>query len=227
MTFRAVAAFGRLVLLAFLVAGPADAALKRMAPEEFDRQEALAATIDVATLDHALLSAAVFHETNRVRTRLGLKPFLPLEALDTAAGTQATIGVLLRPMSHTNPFPLIATPLDRVKQAGLTPRQVAENLALLTVFDAPPGTGFYHLKDDTRLRDARTGEVLLAHTYRSIAAAVVAAWMASPGHRENIVDPALLHLGCAVRPTKSLSEVDLIFFVQVLATPGRAARRGG
>lgn len=228
MTFRAVPVFGRLVLLTLLAAGPAAAALKSMAPKEFDRQRALAETIDAAALDQALLSAAVFHETNRVRTRLGLKPFLPLEALDTAAETQATIGVLLRPMSHTNPFPLIATPLDRVKHAGMTPSQVAENLALLTVLDAPSGTGFYHLKDDLRLRDARTGEVLRTHSYRSIAEAVVTAWMNSPGHRANIVDPTLTHLGCAVRPTKSLSEVDLIFFVQVFATPERApARRGG
>jgi uncharacterized protein YkwD len=223
---RAALRFGAPALAAVLLAAPAFGALTRLAPAEFDRQRALAEEIDVGALDRALLAAAVFHETNRVRARLGLKWFEPLEQLDDAAETQATIGALFRPPSHTNPFPLIATPLDRVRQAGLNPAQVAENIALLPVYDAPHGTGFYRLKDDPRLRHAKTGELLPRHTYRSIAVAVVAAWMNSPGHRANIVEPALTHLGCAVRQAKSLSDIDLIFFVQVFSTPEKRPRRG-
>lgn len=226
MPRRAALRFGSLALAAVLLAAPGFGALTRLAPAEFDRQRALAEKIEVRELDRALLAAAVFHETNRVRTRLGLKPFQPLEQLDDAAATQATIGALFRPPSHTNPFPLIATPLDRVKQTGLNPAQVAENIALLTVYDAPHGTGFYHLKDDPRLRNAKTGELLQFHSYRSIAVAVVTAWMNSPGHRANIVDPALTHLGCAVREAKSLSDIDMVFFVQVFSTPEKKPRRG-
>ncbi len=226
MDRRAVLRFGSLALAAVLLATPGFGALTRMAPAEFDRQRVLAEKIDVSALDRALLAAAVFHETNRVRARLGLKLFEPLEQLDDAAETQATIGALFRPPSHTNPFPLIATPLDRVKQTGLKAARVAENIALLTVYDAPSGTRFYHRKDDPWLRSSKTGELLQYHSYRSIAVAVVDAWMNSPGHRANIVEPALTHLGCAVREAKRISDIDMIFFVQVFSTPEKRPRRG-
>lgn len=215
---------GTVALLAALVL-PASAALTRLARADFDRQTSLDQPIQTGGLDAALLAAAIFHETNRVREQLGLKRFRPHEQLDDAAETQATIGALFRPPSHTNPFPFIATPLDRVKQVGLNPRQVAENIALISVYDAPHGTGFYHLKDDPRLRDARSGELLQRHTYRTFAASIVEAWMNSPGHRENIVEPTLHFLGCAVRETKSMSDIDMVFGVQVFYTPDRRSRR--
>lgn len=49
--------------------------------------------------------------------------------------------------------------------------------------------------------------------------------MDSPGHRENIVHPGLVHLGCAVREARSLSNVEMVFGVQVFYTPDRRSRR--
>lgn len=165
---------GTVALLAALVL-PASAALTRLARADFDRQTSLDQPIQTGGLDAALLAAAIFHETNRVREQLGLKRFRPHEQLDDAAETQATIGALFRPPSHTNPFPFISTPLDRVKQAGLTPGQVAENIALIPIYNIPHGTGFFQYKGDSRYRDVRTGEVLKLHTYRTFAAVIVQA----------------------------------------------------
>lgn len=147
--------------------------------------------IDAARLDQALLARAIFDETNRVRVQLGRKPFAREPKLDEAADTQANIGALFRPPSHTNPFPLIATPADRVRFAGLDPLRVSENIALLSIYDVPGNASVYSLKNDPTPRDPRTGEPLRVHTYATFAKAIVGEWMNSPGHRANIVDEKL------------------------------------
>lgn len=177
--------------------------------------------IDVAQLDQSLLARAIFDETNRVRVQLGHKPFGREQKLDEAADTQANIGVLFRPPSHTNPFPLIATPEDRVRFAGLDPLRVSENIALLSIYDVPRNTAVYFLKNDPTLRDSRSGNAVQVHTYASFARAVVGEWMNSPGHRANIVDEKLRYLGCAVRSSTGKDDLDMIFAVQAFFTPRR------
>lgn len=185
------------------------------------RAAELTDTIDAARLDQPLLARAIFDETNRVRVELGRKPFAREQKLDEAADTQANIGALFRPPSHTNPFPLIATPEDRVRFAGLDPLRVSENIALLSIYDVPRNTTVYWLKNDSTLRDSRTGGPVRLHTYASFAKAIVSEWMNSPGHRANIVDERLRYLGCAVRASKSKDDMDMIFAVQAFFTPRR------
>ncbi|MBI2514387.1 MAG: CAP domain-containing protein [Opitutae bacterium] len=176
-------------------------------------------TIEPASLDERLLARAIFEETNRVRAQLGLKAFGAEPKLDTAAETQAQIGSVFRPPGHTNPFPLIATPLDRVKFAGLNPEFVAENIAQISIYDVPSGGSIYYLKNDRTLRDARNGEPVRTHTYASFARAIVEAWMNSPGHRENIVNPKLRFLGCAAKMSQSQDGIPMVFAVQAFYTP--------
>lgn len=175
--------------------------------------------IDPAALDEPLLARAIFDETNRVRAQLGLKPFRAEPKLNEAAETQARIGAVFRPPSHTNPFPLIATPLDRVKFAGLEPERVAENIAQLSIYDVPSGTSIYYLKNDHTLRDERNGEPVRSHTYTTFARAIVEAWMNSPGHRENLVNTKLRYLGCAAKMSRSQDDIPMIFAVQAFFTP--------
>lgn len=189
------------------------------------RAAVLTDLIDVHALDQPLLARAIFEETNRVRAAAKLKAFKSEPKLDQAADTQAQIGSVFQPPSHTNPFPLIATPLDRAKFAGLEPERVAENIALLTIYDVPRTVTFYTTGKDPTLRDSRSGEPLKVQSYASFARAVVAAWMDSPGHRANILDRKLRYLGCAVRPTKSQNNVDMLFAVQAFYTPQRSPMR--
>lgn len=197
----------------------------RMSPTDFAARPAVKQTIELADFDAALLAAAIFHETNRVRLQLGLREFRAWDKLDTAAETQASIGALLRPPSHTNPFPMIATPMDRVKFAGVDPKFVAENIAVIPVQFAPSDIMVLALVNGKKeVRDGRTMEPLSNHTYASLAAAFVEAWMKSPGHRANIVEPKLRFLGCSAAATKSVEDVDMIYAVQVFCTPMRNPR---
>ncbi len=184
----------------------------------------LSDVIEPEQLDEPLLARAIFDATNRARAQLGLKMFRAEPKLDDAADTQARLGALFRPPSHTNPFPLIATPLDRVKFAGLDPELVAENIAQISIYDVPSGVSIYYFKNDRTLRDARNGQPVRTHTYASFAQAIVQAWMNSPGHRENIVNAKLHFLGCAAKISRSQDEIPMIFAVQAFYTPKKSKR---
>ncbi len=188
---------------------------------ELVNPEALAARIEVATFDRALLARAIFDETNRVRAQLGLKPFRTLPKLNEAADLEAAVGRVYQPPRHTNPFPMIGTPQQRVSYVGLNPGGVAENIALLSIYEIDTNIGAGVVIRDGRKRfvHPETLEELRTETYRGFAARVVDAWMHSPGHRVNIVHPGLTHLGCSVQPSVSLSGVDQVFCVQVFFTP--------
>lgn len=175
--------------------------------------------IDPAAFDAPRMARAIFAATNRARTQAGLPAFRAAAALDDAADTQARIGAVFRPPSHTNPFPLIATPYDRVRLAGVDPRYVAENIALVPIYEAPANAGFYRLRGESVVRLERTGEPLRPHTYDGFAAAVVAAWLESPGHRAHLLDPKLRELGCSAALASSDTGIAMVFAVQVFCTP--------
>jgi len=211
-----------LVLAATLEAAPAaPVAWAALGEAEFSRRPELAAVLEAATLDRELLARAIFHETNRVRRRLGLRELAPLAAADTAADLQATAGAIQRKASHDHPLPSFATPQDRARRAGIKGRGVSENVALTSLLNLGEATSFGVQKIDGRERYIRldTGEPLQPHTYAGFAADVVAKWMASPGHRANLVAPAARQLGCAVRATRGQSGADLIYSVQVFVIP--------
>ena len=124
-----------LLLAAPLPAAPSAPAFLALREAEFARLPALATPVEPATLDRDLLARAIFHESNRVRRRLGLREFAPLAAADTAADFQATAGAIQRKATHDHPLPALATPADRARRAGITARGVSENVALTPFFD--------------------------------------------------------------------------------------------
>lgn len=207
-------------LLPVLAAGTTGSRLAEGPSKDFWRQPELDAPIEVATFDRTLMAAAIFHETNQVRQKLGLPAFRALPKLDEAANLEAAVGRVYQPPSHTNPFPLIGTPAQRVKYVGLKAGGTAENIALLSIYDVAAGAGVGTMMRGGRrvAVDPRTLAELKPATYRRFAAAVVKAWMESPGHRANIVEPKLTCLGCGVQPSVSLAGVDNLFCVQVFFT---------
>jgi len=204
-----------------LVAGATPARQSNGPGPDFWRQPALDQQINHAGFDRQLMARAIFHETNRVREKHGLRPFGLFPKLEAAADLAASVGKVYQPPSHTNPFPMIGTPMERVKYVGLKPGQVAENIALLPIHDIGLNVGV-----GVTVREGRryfvhpeTHEELKPSTYRKFAAVVLQGWLDSPPHRANIVNPALHYLGCSVQPTASLLGVEQLFCVQVFFTP--------
>lgn len=209
-----------LVLLAGRLAGADWAA---MPAGEFARLPAVVARVDFAHFDPDLMGAAIFHETNRLRARLGLPSFAHLAKLDAAGALKAAVGVVQGELVHENPMPLNATPADRVKAVGLATRQVAENIARLGLFDLPPGETQVEVREHNGRKEYHrlgTGARLELRSYAGFAEEVVRAWMNSPPHRANIVNPELTALGCAARPCRSpVNGHEQVYAVQVFCTP--------
>jgi uncharacterized protein YkwD len=187
--------------------------------EEFARRPALDERIEVAAFDRQLMAEAIFHATNEVRAGLGLPAFLRLPKLDEAAELEAAVGRVYQPPSHTNPFPMIGTPQERVRYVGLKSEFVAENIALLSIYETEAGVGVVVREGRRHFVHPVTHGDLPRATYRWFARHVVKSWMESPGHRVNIVNRAFSHLGCSVQPSVSLAGVDQLFCVQVFFTP--------
>jgi uncharacterized protein YkwD len=209
-------------LLLLLAAGRLPAAdLMTLPDAEFAALPGLQGKINPTELDKDLLSAAIFHATNRVRVQFNLPGFEPLPKLNEAADIQATIGGVLIPPAHTNPFSAFATPLDRIKFVGLHPDRLAENIALLPAYDIDLAldVGVKMEGPKRTFINPATGAVLDHATYGQFAETAVAAWMGSPGHRRNILDPKLKFLGCSVRWVRSVYGADMIFGVQEFYTP--------
>ena len=208
---------------ALAVSAPAAGEWSRLPAAEFARLPELQERIDPAHFDEALLSAAIFHETNRVRRRLGLPLFKPLPKLDAAADLKAAAGVFEPELRHESALPAIATPADRIKSVGLDYRSIAENIARLPAYDLPEGVkqvGVRKRGGGEEYYRLDTGRALELRTYESFAVYAVEGWMNSPGHRANIVNPALTSLGCAARPCSApISGHQQIYAVQVFFTP--------
>jgi uncharacterized protein YkwD len=187
--------------------------------DDFGRQPALDERIEVSSFDRKLMAQAIFHETNRVRLKLKLPAFRSLPELDEAADLEAAVGKVYQPPSHTNPFPTIGTPFQRVQYVGLKIEQVAENIALLSIYETDVGVGMVMREGKRHFLNPETHAELQRATYRGFAREVVRSWMESLGHRANIVNPSLAYLGCSVQPSVSLIGVDQLFCVQVFFTP--------
>lgn len=200
--------------------------LPQLRPAQFANLPALQARLELEQLDHTLLAAAIFHETNRVRRGYGLRPFGWLPKLDEAAALQANSVALDQSVGHFNLLPSLYTVTDRLQHVGLPAGRGSENAALLSWLDIDPSHGIRIIREDdaTVLADDVTGRIGQPHTYASFAEAAVRAWMDSPGHRANILHRDLALLGCSTRSMRRISSIDMIACIQVFYTPGGPRR---
>ena len=155
---------------------------------------AAAALAGRAEFRGADFAAALLAETNRVRRSQGRPALTPSSDLDAAADDQAAINSLRLVASHDSPVKGQATPQDRLSNHGVNAVLCAENVASIPVGD---------------------GEVPLPAG--QIAAALVDAWMNSPGHRANLLNRSMTHLGCAIRVTRGPNHTWYAFGVQDFA----------
>ncbi|WP_158305326.1 CAP domain-containing protein [Opitutus terrae] len=208
------------LLLAGCTAPSAPDQLSALPPGKFVRLPALQTRLDPAQLNHALLAAALFHETNRVRREHGLRPFRWLAPLDEAADLQANSIALDQTVSHINLFPALLTMSERLDRVGLPRGRAGENVAALPLLDVDSAHGIrITRRDDQSVAiDDATGRIGQPHTYASFAATALQAWMDSPEHRANILEREFASLGCSGRVMKRISSIEMIACVQVFYT---------
>jgi uncharacterized protein YkwD len=174
-----------------------DLLYKKYSCKEFRSFAPANRVIDFDHIDYPLLNAAIFFATNCARIKHGRPPFLHSKALEKAAFLHSKGMVEGGFFSHEDPYrPDRRSPFQRMASVGVVTGYRAENIA--TDFGiryesgapvVPPRNG----EDD--FRDPRTGRPIPAHTYNSLAEALVEDWMGSARHRANILNPDLKYLG--------------------------------
>lgn len=124
--------------------------------------------IRLNSIDYPLLRAALFYETNRMRTKNGRPPLAFHPGCAAAAQLHAEDMVKGKFYSHTNPNdPSKTRPRDRVALFDVHWGWMAENI------NQGMGNG----------------------TYVEVARQYVDSWMHSSGHRANMLNPVATHLG--------------------------------
>ncbi len=188
-----------------------DSYYDRFTAEEFMEYELSNHKIDSKIIDYHLLNAAVFYETNRMRVKHGMKPFIHSAALEKAAFVHSKDMVEQGFFSHDNPYDAKKrTPFQRMALFGVTGGYRAENITQTFGIQYKAGSPIIPPEHGNKLfRDFETGEVLPNHTYNSLAVDMVDGWMNSPGHRANILSVELKYLGCGAFHFEDRSSLDM------------------
>jgi len=161
-------------------------------------------------IDREGLSAAILAETNRARASLGLQPLRGDPRLARAADGHTKFLTLVGSIRHDSFLPGRHTVEERVRAEGLKSGTVSENLALIPVrprIIREKAEGGVEVVASDEI-DARVDE---------LAAKFVQAWLDSPGHRENLLNPNFTHLGCAVQTGTGPAAVMFVYSAQVFA----------
>jgi uncharacterized protein YkwD len=190
--------------------------------ESFRELDRARERIDLEKIDSDLLSAAVFHETNRRRSKEKLPALRHHVELRDAARMQAKIMAERGSISHVNPkLPEKKTMEDRFRLAGLQPAFAAENVATAFGLKYEEGEQVYVREENGKKRFSREpdGPPIEMHTYVSFAEALLNSWMNSPPHRKNIVSPEPEYLGTNCQPKTSDIGMPMFYCAQEFYTP--------
>ena len=167
--------------------------------------------------DPALLDRAILHAVNRARCDQRLAPLMPEGALRNAAELHNRDMVRLDFFGHTSPVNGRTNIGDRLDLVGARYRRAAENL-LEERFLAYQSGRQYQIIDPVRCQFVYTdGTKIQRHTYASLGQQAVQRWLDSPGHRRNLLDPALTRHGAALIANNNTSLCGGAFVTQVFA----------
>ena len=147
--------------------------------------------IDLSAPDQALINKAVLAFVNLERCRKKLPEMVTSASLLRVAVGHAQDMAAKRYFSHKSPTAGRRTLKQRMKAGRLRYTRAAENIAKRNAFAF--GGQKFQIRDAAAchfVNDA-TKKRVPVHGYASLAQAAVRGWMASKGHRRNILDPKL------------------------------------
>lgn len=143
--------------------------------------------VPAGDIDYGLLDAAFRAEVNRHRCANGLPALKPARPLTRQAIGHSRWMAKARKLTHDSTVRGRRKLVDRLKASGLKFRVGSENIGHVTRYRIDDGR--FIVEDAQACRFSRGGQTLPVHTYASLARHAVRLWMASPGHRRNLLDP--------------------------------------
>lgn len=141
---------------------------------------------DGSVLNAPLLDAAVLARVNLARCRAGRAALAPAPGLARVAQAQARWLAGEKRLTHDGGPPGLGTLAARLSASGLSYRSGGENIATAAAFRLA-GIRAYRGSKPCQFRTA-SGRPIARQSYASLAEEVVTRWLASPGHRRNLLD---------------------------------------
>ncbi|MBP7000143.1 CAP domain-containing protein [Amaricoccus sp.] len=141
-----------------------------------------------------MFQEAVLFYVNVERRRAGQRPLADDPKLARMAAGHAANMAAQRLMSHRLATPKGGRLVERLDVSGVAYRRAGENIAMEKAFRLI-GRPISTRAAGCAFTYADTGEPVPRHSYASLADAAVARWMASKGHRANILDPNFRRMG--------------------------------
>ena len=167
--------------------------------------------------DRVRVDRAIAHFTNLARCTAGLGPLVADDSVAEAARIHSDNMAALDEFGHDISAPGAEGMRDRLALAQVDYRLAAENIISGFFMQYEAGTP-YRTIDAARCAFANeAGERMKRHTYLTLAEDLVAGWMASPGHRQNILTEGLRRQGAALAPNADGSLCGGFFVTQVFA----------
>lgn len=153
--------------------------------------------MDSINIEH--LNLRIFEQTNTVREMHRLNVLKYSRELSLMSSLHSTQMKKYDFFSHTNSHnPLLKELDDRATYFNLRYQKVTENIADIPFLNTEGESRIeIRLKDNLpTFYSEKDGRVFTYHTIDSFSDYVVTAWMNSKGHRKNILDQTVTHLGC-------------------------------
>ncbi len=189
-----------------------------MSPEEFFASDVANEPINLFAPDNGLASVSVFHATNLLRKKRGYKTLRPNYNLHLAGLAHIEAMQKHNFFGHYNRYDRRnRTISQRVRNSGGRFYVVAENLARVHPFKLKGEEYKYRYRYGKYYYYDRHDQPLKPMTYGELGKSIVTDWYHSPGHRENLFDKDLTHLGVAVVIAETLhksSELPHVYAAQ-------------
>ena len=165
-------------------------------------------------INQGLIDAAIRAEVNYHRCKAGLRALSRADGLTDVAAAHAKWMARSQSLSHKSQVAGQTTLKARMSSSGIRFRAGSENIGMVHRY-AIDGTSF-------KIHGACSfstygGQPIGAHSYRSLASHVVKLWMASKGHRKNILDRKVSMLGSGAAFTAKAPYCGQIFVSQNFA----------
>lgn len=173
--------------------------------------------VDTTTPDVATFSATVQYYSNVQRCKNGLAVFGTDSGLLHAATVHSNYMADIRALSHTSNVAGYQNLKARMRSANVTMRAAAENVGQNFVFALSRRNISLRMRWACKFTYSDTGGAVPQHSYASLANALVDAWMASAGHRKNLINRRFNRMEAAYAIAKDEATCGYVFASQNFA----------
>lgn len=171
-------------------------------------------TVSSSNLNQLLLDRLITEQINLERCKRGL-PSLKMNAGLRKQATQHSRWMAhARKLSHKATGSSSRRLKDRLNKSGLRFRTGAENLGMVALYNIDRRS--FLIRSACEFTTT-SGQPIKRHSYHSLARLIVREWMASSGHRKNVLSRQMRYVGSAAAIQPRARNCGAVYLTQIFA----------